>query len=435
MQSAVLYGLSHPLNVTTQQLKFNCPSGNCTWPSYQSLAVCSRCTDLTSLLTRHADLGAQYWALAEDNSAVGASNGTSYRLPNGLFLDNPDGWQWGARPTDGAVFMTTYGTGNASATNSMGDIDTLIWAAGIIKTGPDVANVSAAWPHMPVSATECALYYCVNKYETHVRNGSLAESVAVVAGARRKADSWQMVDFPASWNAYNETMLASIDFDARFSGARRSDLVLQVPDGERFNVSQNAVMSVSAYFKTAFQADLQVYNKTNGTVEGQINGWYMNSTTIQYRPSTIQPFWKSVNLDETFKTLATSMTNVLRADADAGDSAQVLGQLGQMVTYYSVQWPWIALHCLVVLMAGVFLALTIRRCGNSPPVWKSSTLAVMSRGDYVEYLLERPMSLREMEKFAKEKKVLLFERKREELMKGESLSKPLYFDEFSHKFR
>ncbi|KAL1635493.1 hypothetical protein SLS58_010189 [Diplodia intermedia] len=418
MQSAVLYGLSQPLNSTVQQLKYNCPTGNCTWPSYQSLSVCSKCADLTSSLTQHADRGGQYWPLMEDNNAAAAGNGTSYRLPNGLFLDNLDGWQWGARPHYGAMFMTTYGTGNASATNAMTDLDTLIWAAGIIKTGPDAANATAAWPHMPVRATECALYYCVNAYETRVRNGSLAERASVVDGATRAADSWQTVDFPAAWDAYNDTMVASIDFDPYFSGARRSDLVLQAPNGERFNVSQNAVAGISAYFKTAFQAELQAYNETNGTVDGQINGWYMNSTTIQYQPSAIQPFWKSDDLDETFETLATSMTNALRADADVGDAAQVLGQSGRLVTYYSVQWPWIALNCVVVVMGAVFLVLTMRRCGDSAPVWKSSTLAAMSRGGHVKHLLERATSLGEMEKFAKGEKVVLFGKNGEVLMKA-----------------
>ncbi|KAL1623316.1 hypothetical protein SLS56_008316 [Neofusicoccum ribis] len=263
-----------------------------------------------------SDMGAQYVTLMTDNNAVSISNGTAFRLPNGLFIDNQDSWQWGAS-SNGAMMMTTYGTGNASKTVSMQDLDTLIWSLGILKVSPNPTNDTAEWPDLPVSATECALYYCINRYDTTVRNGTLHETATPVADAKRAVDSWQPVDFPESWRALNNTMLASIEFDEYFSCIERSDLVLEAPDGERFNVSQNAVDSISAYFKSTFETSLRSYNETNQTVEGQINGWYMNSTTIQYKPSAIQPFYKSDDLNATFKTLATSMTNALRSDADS----------------------------------------------------------------------------------------------------------------------
>lgn len=166
-----------------------------------------------------------------------------------------------------------------------------------------------------------------------------------------------------------------------------------------------------------------VYNETNNTVDGQINGWYMNSTTIQYKPSAIQPFYTSTDLNTTFKTLATSMTNALRGDADA-DGSEMVGQTGQMTTYYHVQWPWIALHGVVVLMSALFLILTIRESSGpdgAAPVWKSSTLAAMSRGTHVTHVLDGAVTLGDMQKMAQEEKVVLFA-KDGEVMKGQSPS-------------
>ncbi|KAF9632994.1 hypothetical protein BFW01_g3857 [Lasiodiplodia theobromae] len=424
MQSAVLYGLTQTLNNTIQQLPFQCPTGNCTWPAYDSLAICSRCTDLTSSLSQASDYGAQYVPLMEDNNAAAISNGTAYRLPNGLFIDNIDGWAWGAEPMYGAMFMATFGTGNASKTNSMADLDdTLIWAAGVLKTGANPQNASAVWPDLPVAATECALYYCVNRYASSVHNGTLHEDITAVAGAKRAADSWALVDFPEAWEPYNETMAQSIDFDDNFSAAKRSDLAIETPDGQLFNVSQTAVDSISAYFKLTFQEDLMVYNETNNTVDGQINGWYMNSTTIQYKPSAIQPFYTSTDLNTTFKTLATSMTNALRGDADA-DGSEMVGQTGQMTTYYHVQWPWIALHGVVVLMSALFLILTIRESSGpdgAAPVWKSSTLAAMSRGTHVTHVLDGAVTLGDMQKMAQEEKVVLFAKDGEVMKDGSNV--------------
>ncbi|GME48285.1 hypothetical protein BKCO1_1130001 [Neofusicoccum parvum] len=423
MQSAVLYGLSQSLENTIQQLPYNCPSGNCTWPAYESLSVCSRCNDLASSVEQLSDMGAQYVTLMTDNNAVSISNGTAFRLPNGLFIDNQDGWQWGAS-SNGAMMMTTYGTGNASKTVSMQDLDTLIWSLGILKASPNPTNDTAEWPYLPISATECALYYCINRYDTTVRNGTLHETATPVAGAKRAADSWQPVDFPESWRPLNDTMLASIEFDEYFSCIERSDLALEAPDGERFNVSQNAVDSISAYFKSTFETSLRSYNETNHTVEGQINGWYMNSTTIQYKPSAIQPFYKSDDLNATFKTLATSMTNALRSDADSdgvgSNSPQQAGETGRVVTYYRIRWPWIALHCAVVVGAAVFLGLTIWESGGpggAVPVWKSSSLAAMSRGGHVAELLDGAESVEEMEERARKGQVVLFG-KDGEIMRG-----------------
>ena len=41
-----------------------CSTGNCTWPSFSSLAVCSFCTDLTSQLRYNPDYGHHEWELS-----------------------------------------------------------------------------------------------------------------------------------------------------------------------------------------------------------------------------------------------------------------------------------------------------------------------------------------------------------------------------------
>lgn len=416
MQSAVLYGLSQPLKNTIQQLPFNCPSGNCTWPAYESLAVCSTCNDVTSSLEQVTDMGAQYVYLMDDADAAYASNGTAFRLPNVLFIDNLDGWQWGTTK-HGAMMMTTFGTGNASKTVTMKSLDTLIWAVSILKASANPTNASATWPNLPVAATECALHYCVNRHSTSVRNGTLTETITPLPSATRDPSSWDTPSFPAAFKTLNATMHASIEFDDKFSCIARSDLAI-TSSGSSYNVSQNAVDSISAFFKKTFEASLKVFTqKDNGTASGQVNGWYMNTTKVQYQPSAIQPLYASADLNATFAGLATSMTNALREGADEAGAA-VVGETGRMVTYYAIRWPWIALHCAVVVAGAVFLALTIWNVGARAPVWKSSSLAAMSRSAHVADVLGGAESVGEMERRAKGELVVLFGRDGE-VLKGE----------------
>lgn len=38
-------------NGTRPEIPLSCPTGNCTWPQYQSLGACSKCADVSNLLT------------------------------------------------------------------------------------------------------------------------------------------------------------------------------------------------------------------------------------------------------------------------------------------------------------------------------------------------------------------------------------------------
>ena len=44
----------------------------------------------------------------------------------------------------------------------------------------------------------------------------------------------------------------------------------------------------------------------------------LNDTFFQYKPSTIQAFYSSTDLNATFQALAASMRNAIRAGADGG---------------------------------------------------------------------------------------------------------------------
>lgn len=415
MQSAISYGLTQPLTSVIQQGIFTCATGNCTWPSYESLAVCSTCKDVTEKLETHQSLSALSATLAKDNPGAVASDGTAFRLPNELFVDNADGW---AFDDPNGVLMTILGTGNVSQTVSMAELDTLIWSMSMIRVSPDQNDTSTVWPDLPITATECALSYCVNSYNHEVRNGVVYQQVEPVKEAFRSPESWQPTNSFFGIDLSPE-QISSVEFDSYYSLINRTDLSMTSPvSGYTYNISQVAVDSISSYFKGHFAGPTQNFSVSNEDekVKGLLNGFYIVTISEQYSPSVTQSLYASKDLSSTFEALAMSMSNALRSGADdvfEGRGKQVTGSKEVRSIVYDIQWPWISLHLLLVFMAWFFVVVTIQqnhRNGQEGYAWKSSTLAVMSQGWKLQGLLEGLTTTKEMEQVARSTNMSLLER-------------------------
>lgn len=420
MQSAILFGLDQPLKNVVQQGAFNCPTGNCTWPEYESLAICNSCVDITDKLERHTTNIGLSALLATDNPAARVTFGgnTAFRLPNGLFIENDNGWVYTEDVNEGdnddiygAVMMTTLGTGNASKTVSMQDLDTLIWAMSMIRVTQDPTNSSAAWPDLPHSAMECALHYCINNYSAEVKSGILQENVTKIKDAVRAADSWLPETFS---EPLREEVRSSIAFSDYWSAIKRTDLSLISPtNNTRYNISQSAVDGIGSYFGTTFASDLHVFvMPDDNTTEWQLNGYYLTTSQVQYTPSTMQVLYSTEDLNNTFTSLATSMSNALRDGSDAsfnGADRELTGEKGILTTFYEIQWPWLSLHCASLVLGVLFFVLTLVR-NRSAPAWKSSSLAVMARGHQVQDVVHGAEYVKQMEGRAKTMRVTLIEK-------------------------
>ncbi|XXH01984.1 hypothetical protein Hte_008348 [Hypoxylon texense] len=410
MQSAILYGLSQPISTVVQQSQYTCPSSNCSWEAFDSLAVCSACNNQASQVERLQDGGGLSFSLQQDNSAARAlANMTAFRLPNGLIIDNTNDWNYTSASGFGSVYMTTFGTPNPSDTNSFRDVDSLIWSTSIFKAHPNTSNASAVWPDFPLEATECGIYYCVNSYKSSVQSAILYENTTRRTSAFRNPDSWQLLN-PSTWlGNVTEAQKASIAFDNVTSETARSDLQLLVPSSggnpAAYNLSQNAVDSISAYFQTTFAGTPRTFVNETWIIPGRLNGYYVSTGQIQYDPSINQVIWQTDDLAALFASLAVSMTNAIRSGDDT--RARQQGKTGILTTYYEVQWPWITLHATIYVASVAFLAVTMYQGRENAPVWKGSSLATLSFGARVGGIFEGIMDVGQMEREAAAEEVKL----------------------------
>jgi hypothetical protein len=131
-----------------------CSTGNCTWPLYQSLAICSTCADISDKL-----------------EAKSITSGKNWTLPNGLWLEVDH-----ATSLEGLVSMTV----NNSYSDSLptiafpGNLSETSLLDFFVLVGPSdyTSGVETA-----AVASECVLNICLQSYSASEVNGTFHEKV------------------------------------------------------------------------------------------------------------------------------------------------------------------------------------------------------------------------------------------------------------------
>lgn len=120
-----------------------CPSGDCTWSDYSSLAVCAACQNVTDFLQ------------------INCTESCEASLPGGAVLSK-----------NSTVLSTNVNFTPIIYTNFSNQAHTLGGFQGIAAF--DNLSPSRA---SDISATECMLYMCVHKFHSTVYNGTYSEDV------------------------------------------------------------------------------------------------------------------------------------------------------------------------------------------------------------------------------------------------------------------
>ena len=268
---------------------FSCISGNCTWDTFASLAVCARCHDISPHLSRSSGVielpekSNFGWVSEPDihvtNTAfqsnsimlAGKYRYTKYEIPPlGLNLSNYDG----ERRCDGKDRCPdTYLTGkvetNPGRTINFKDLRTLIFSFGYMAANESYLNNETLWEDTTVSAGECVLYYCINAYESEVVRGELAERLVGSWADKTPGSYWVGQEHEVEYTEYvNHTL------DYRNLGANmRSDLQLTVPAGSgnlsglTFGITQASIVSTIDFITGPFSSYGSSASSGSGTFD------------------------------------------------------------------------------------------------------------------------------------------------------------------------
>ncbi|VUC32467.1 unnamed protein product [Clonostachys rosea] len=418
-KAAGMFGLAAESESIVQQTALNCPGEACEFSKVASLAVCSRCNDITSLLER-AKVSAEtlYSKITRDmripHNTIGLDSflgtWTRYSLPNGLYLDNKDDDYQAA-----LVYMTTLGTTNRTKALTMTDIDTLIWSQTIIKLVNDTSTTAHfRWPNYQVHASECALYYCAREFNFAFYNSTKKEvSSFEITGAKRHPASWIPRAFGLELGVAPD-IVDSLAYHPNNSYISRNDLQLYIDDEDgsarSWNISKVAVTGISYFVQTLFSTCINTFQNCSDAPDEwpAPTGYYYcqidrGEMLIEgYQPAPSKILWEAKDLNATFANIAKSMSNALRSSDDTKTSQ--IGTVIQTVTTYRIEWGWIALHCTVAVAMFSFFILTLLSrapSGARVPVWKTSNLAILSRGPIVSDVLWDGQTAEQLEERAK----------------------------------
>ncbi|KAK4692436.1 hypothetical protein P7C71_g4768, partial [Lecanoromycetidae sp. Uapishka_2] len=223
------------------------------------------------------------------------------------------------------------------------------------------------------TATECALYLCVQTLNTSVQNGILNQKTIKTWFNNSAADTgYSTLSPPASGG--------------------------QAP--RNYNVSPLAKIPLAQFLEKTFTVNMSAINLFGNTA-------LENMMLTEWSSDVAQALWNVEDLDGLMSNLADRMTDALRNQfADASNSPQ--GDVFILETYVYVSWPWLILPVVLVLLSSVILlASIVTSLGTSNVVWKNSSLAVLFHGltanEHTGYLIGK----KEMEEAAEEMTVHL----------------------------
>ncbi|KAK8043183.1 hypothetical protein PG994_013666 [Apiospora phragmitis] len=370
-------------------VNFHCPSGNCTWPPFLSLGVCSSCHDVSDRLAKASE-EATSGTVPSPSTIMLTDNYTKYSLPY-VSLSNADSLHRHIL----SAYMAVGSTTSPGDTISHRDNDRLVAALGIIRASGTYENNQTSWAKTKVTATECALYFCIKRFEALVMEGGLKENETHME-TKRVQESFGPADQTESgkFEVLREKIGAGL-YNNDGGDLLRQDLQLEPADDTHlndtdlvvpkvFNITQNAVGSMIYFIR---------HELFLGGSSSLIWPPYEAKQGF-FQTSASQAFYNSSDLSATMKRLATGLTNWARDASSAATSpsspdtttraeqrpqTQVLGTQKTWTLHVRVRWGFVVLPLATLVAGFAFVALSIRetRTLRLAP-WKADVIATLA---------------------------------------------------------
>ncbi|KAF2443715.1 hypothetical protein P171DRAFT_432901 [Karstenula rhodostoma CBS 690.94] len=374
MQAAIRSGLASPDAKVIVGAR--CPSTTCLWENYTTLAVCSKCFDITKNLTketvnykRHLSQVVQLRGNGEGVSLMSGPVVFNY-LPNGLYMERvQDDQVTGFNEHDTELRLVISSTYNASDTVSFRTQPNLLWSFAMIR------NTSEA----SFTASECGVSLCMKEITSKSVKGVLEEQASEIDVLILQDSLLPPANSDSNITDPQQGHFVTTDLYPR------QDLIFE----GNFSIPQISINSIGRELHSLFFEDVtsekyvQDPDGSNNTFRGKIprrlpTGYYViGRSGVKYQPSTMQVLNSVTDLPNLFDNLAASITNNLRLN----DERATIEHGTSAIVVYRIRWVYIILPAVSTLGGSIFLLLSVvytRRL--SAPLWKSSAVAMLKCG-------------------------------------------------------
>jgi hypothetical protein len=342
--SAILGGLAQ----TNAHLKPHCSSGNCTYPSFVTLGICSHCEDVSDRTTQSC----QAHTRSSEYPSKTPINDCTYMSPNGFSVQlNSSHHSWYAPERDSEpeiYYFADLWISHLLTNETIFGIQNPIVSFAAANQYQEILYLPSNRTEPPPkpSFTECAIYYCEKEFSF-----STYSSTDQSGDFLNVSGTQQLTTNLINWK--QETEWAT-------------DLY---PPDHHYLLAEN---------RTHYTIDENIYVPLRHTLSNIFNVTSSNPRGDNLPPGSLSliALLRNGDLQALLQGVSTSLTDTLRASP--GHDNKVNGEPYKIESYIHVRWPWIIFPASVVLGSVTLLLATVvvnKRQDNV--LWKSSVLPLL----------------------------------------------------------
>jgi hypothetical protein len=347
---AILRGLQNGAE-KVPEIDSYCPSSNCTFQSYDTLAVCTSFANVSSHLEKSErminGIKRPVRSLSKDifireDGYINATSAAQLDERNVSDNDNPP-----------LKFSSSIAFKNVSSPL----VDMFVLYPEILWR--ERINENVVRNHLDFRATEVLMEWCIQKRTTEIHSGNITTHV-----------------HQETRNFSRYSNIAYYPNGKPMGGSSTSEL---------YRVSYDTHTSTSYYLGQLLQGFiiqnedfyLQASTDVAPTLFEPFNT-FQATNVVDEKPSSIFKSLKGngqEGLERIFNNIAESMTNLMRGEGQYFEGTQF-----RQVLVVQVRWPWIIAHAIFVGFSIILLVATIisqRISSLRGHTWKSSSLAVL----------------------------------------------------------
>jgi hypothetical protein len=376
----------------------SCPSGNCTWPAFQSMGMCSQCEDITAKASLQCDNFRTNSTMAGFDSIpcyidIGQGDTGKFQVNtrNGSKFENwiatmnyPEDLVWSPYTLTRYIDNFTY-AGVQNPQSVLAHAKIVLASNNTTGLSPlsDIENTLKV-----TAVTQCALAICSRTYQ-----------VAVTAG---------ISSINASLPNYGQIFNNSDSTSTQNRLCWRPDHVDSITVPRIPNISNELWANRSEFAfcpASTYNLVLDGQSTRHMLIENTSAIWRQSGSSAFYSHANM-PKISSTGLRAVIKNIAASYTK----DALNASNYTIGGTIITTEVYVRVKWLWMILPAVLTVLGVIFFILTILvNRGQKLDVWKSSIMAVLFHGldDWGEKTRDGPSRVGQMEKTAQQIKVKL----------------------------
>jgi hypothetical protein len=368
---------------TRPEIPLSCSTSSCTWPPYETLGVCSACTDASDLLQFRCLFTKIDWTTNHTGPVTpeATPNGTvcgyfydagnnNPLLMSGYIVNETEG----ARLPGETLLVRALPFTGLDKTAIAGGSEKFKHVRNPILDALIVSSVDSSSVHqhiLPV-AQECVLSWCVKTIESEYESGWYSEVVTdtyqnlTVGPFPWHSDELPLIDNTISYFIYYDQ---NITIDMNVSDHNISRWAISNPEYTVDNVTASYHMAIFDRIFPSYYTDPGPAGKIMLRYQDYWNGAF-------FRELVFNPWKAPNNVTHHLERLATSMTNAIRSSS----SAEFLqGAAYGKETFISIRWGWLSFPLVLLFFSLIFLAATIHKTSDDDTagIWKTSAMPTL----------------------------------------------------------